>query len=229
MSGTLRLQTEFENRYLYPSKVGAGILYKKGYILTNAHVVSDSFEVPSGSTRVKHWVVGKVVANFYGGVQCDAEVLSVNVGKDVALLKIPESVIKPSNIPCVFSKDVPGRGDKVFVVGHPHGVPFNVKYGHVSNPSRPLSDIRAFVQNGFPHSFEYMDPDMTFLEIDVTAAKGSSGGPISTAEGSVFGVLHAGIEGTACYGIPVAIIKRAVRRMLNRSRSPGYDVFCHLN
>ncbi|XP_058212162.1 uncharacterized protein LOC131324273 isoform X2 [Rhododendron vialii] len=230
MSGTLRLQTEFEYSDLFPSKVGTGILYdKEGHILTNAHVVSDSFDFKflSPGTLAKHWVAGKVVANFKGGEQCDAEVLSVDVGNDVALLKIPESVIKPSNIPCDFSEEVPGMGDNFFVVGHPHVVPFYVKYGHVSDPSRPPSDIHANILNGFPHSLEHMDPAMKFLELDVMAGPGFSGGPLSTVEGLVFGVLHAGIQGTACYGIPFAIIQSALGRMFKRS--PGDHVFCHFN
>ncbi|KAG5554677.1 hypothetical protein RHGRI_012287 [Rhododendron griersonianum] len=228
MSGTLRLQTEFEYSHLFPSKMGAGILYnKEGHILTNAHVVSHSFEVPSPGTlaMAKHWVAGKVVANFKDGEQYDAEVLYVDVGNDVALLKIPESVIMPSNIPCVFSKDVPGRGDNFFVVGHPHDViPFNVKYGRVSDPSRPPSDIHA---NFLNHSYEHMDPAMKFLELDVMGARGFSGGPLSTVEGLVFGVFHAGMPEIGWYGIPFAIIESALGRMFKRS--PGDPVFCHLN
>ncbi|KAI8561294.1 hypothetical protein RHMOL_Rhmol04G0327600 [Rhododendron molle] len=213
---------------------GAGILLnKKGYVLTNAHVVSRDFdfEVPREGRMAlaPRWLAGKVLANFYGGVQCDAEVLSVDVGNDLALLKIPESVIKPYNIPCEFSKGVRDGAD-FFVVGHPHGPPFIVKFGFVSNRSRPLSDIPWDILNGgFPHSLEHMDLAMKFLELQVEAGPGFSGGPLSTVDGLMFGVLHAGIEGTACYGIPVAIIKSAVRRMFNRSRIPGYDVFCHLN
>ncbi|KAF7146610.1 hypothetical protein RHSIM_Rhsim04G0200500 [Rhododendron simsii] len=221
-SGTLRLQSKFEFSSVCPGKVGAGILYdKEGHILTNAHLVC----IRGEGTLAQQWYAGKVVANFKGGEQCDAEVLFVDVGNDVALLKIPESVIKPYNVPCDFSEDLPGMGDNFFLVGHPHGlVPFNVKYGRVSDPSRPPSDIPENILNGyFPHSLEHMDPAMKFLELDVMAAHGFSGGPLSTVEGLVFGVFHAGIQGAACYGIPFAIIQSALNQ-----RSPGDPVFRHL-
>ncbi|KAG5554695.1 hypothetical protein RHGRI_012298 [Rhododendron griersonianum] len=208
ISGTLRLQTEFVHYDLFlTSKGGAGILLdKKGHILTNAHIVSSpfNFKVQGGTLALRWLPASRVLANFEGREQYDATILSVDVGNDLALLRVDESVIKPSNIPCEFSKDIPGRGEDFFVVGHPHDLtPFNVKKGHLSNPSRR-----------FPHSLNYMDPAVEFLELDVMAAPGFSGGPLSTAEGLVFGVLHAGIQEIATsYGIPVANIESFLGRM----------------
>lgn len=67
------------------------------------------------------------VGEFWLGKACDADVLSVDIENDLALVKLSKDVIRTSNILCVFVKDPPDFGDLVFMVGHPNITSFPVK------------------------------------------------------------------------------------------------------
>ncbi|XP_058211821.1 putative protease Do-like 14 [Rhododendron vialii] len=187
--------------------VGTGFLLDRdGYILTCAHVLSILQEFKVGDKNVERWLPGQVRTNFRGEDAYVVDVKSIDIGNDVALLKLPPGVIKQSHLPCVLTKVPPDMGEYIFLVGHPASLPFPLRFGHVINPRRSLYDFSPGHLARFPQHDEYMDPDMKFLELDMRSAPGFSGGPLATMEGA-----------KAAYGILSSMITKVLEKMHKRS------------
>jgi hypothetical protein len=104
--------------------IGAGfIVSPDGYVITNAHVVSNS---------------NNLSAKLYNGNLYPAEVIHIDNHLDLALLKIP--VI---NLPTLRFSDTESlkAGEAVIAIGAPLGLEYSISYGIVSSVSRMLDGI----------------------------------------------------------------------------------------
>ncbi|MDQ2710817.1 MAG: trypsin-like peptidase domain-containing protein [Acidobacteriota bacterium] len=135
------------------------IVDKKGYIITNHHVVKDA-------DRIKVRIPGE--NGDYRG-----RVIGYDQETDVAVLKIePRQALLPVNIGNSDSVQV---GDWVIAIGSPFGLQATVTAGIVSaqRTSRDLPGATQF-QN--------------FLQTDAAINPGNSGGPLLNTRGEVIGV-----------------------------------------
>jgi len=111
--------------------VGQGtgfIISKKGYIVTNAHVLS------GGRT---------INAIDYEQNSISAEFIGYDINLDIALLKIPE---RDYRLKLTDSDDIQ-IGEKVIAIGNPLGLQFSVSQGIVSAIHRPgPNGIEAYIQ-----------------------------------------------------------------------------------
>jgi putative serine protease PepD len=149
--------------------LGSGfVISKSGYILTNAHVVSDS-----GQT------VRTVSVTFKGGSGATQRVTGTVVGanntSDVALIKVdPAKVANLDPIPIGNSGAV-AVGESVVAIGNPLGYDFTLTSGIVSATGRDLqSPNGATIHNG--------------IQTDAAINEGNSGGPLIDASGHVIGI-----------------------------------------
>jgi serine protease Do len=150
---------------------GAGfIITEDGYVLTAAHVVSG---------------LKTVSVHLHGGLVLDADVVRVDDGADVALVKLPGNSHKALEL----ATDDPAVGIDVYAIGNPKGeeLGWSVAKGIVSS-KREIEGHK-------------------FIQTDASVNPGNSGGPLIGKDGRVFGVVSRkvvlpGFEGLA-FAVPV--------------------------
>jgi serine protease Do len=143
-----------------PSKgVGSGfIVSSDGYVLTNAHVVSDATEVVVTLTDRREFT---------------AKVVGIDKASDVALIKIAAT-----GLPTVRFGD-PSKlrpGQWAIAIGSPFGFENSVTAGVISAIGRPLNDGS--------NTTSYV----TFIQTDAAVNPGNSGGPLFNIDGEVVGI-----------------------------------------
>ncbi len=160
------------------STTGSGVIVSEdGYAVTAAHVVSGLGEVP---------------VSLHSGLQLTAQVVSVDVPQDVALIRLPGR--RHACLP-VAGEAAPPVGTEIYAIGAPAGEAFAY-----SVTKGIISGYRGW--SGF-----------SYLQTDASLNPGNSGGPILTHDGRVVGVVSwkvtaPGFEGLA-FGVPInALSKR---------------------
>jgi len=143
-----------------PSKgVGSGfIVSPDGYVLTNAHVVSDASEVTVTLTDRREFT---------------AKVVGIDKPSDVALIKIAAT-----GLPTVRFGD-PSKlrpGQWAIAIGSPFGFENSVTAGVISAIGRPLIDGSSATNY------------VTFIQTDAAVNPGNSGGPLFNIDGEVIGI-----------------------------------------
>lgn len=138
---------------------GSGfVVTSDGKIITNEHVVDGAQTV-----TVKLGVNGKAQT---------AQVLAADASKDLALLKINQSNLKPLSFADSSKVEV---GDEVFAIGNPYGLDHTLTSGIVSALDR---DIDA------PDGTPIKD----VVQTDAALNPGNSGGALIDSSGQVIGV-----------------------------------------
>jgi S1-C subfamily serine protease len=152
--------------------LGSGfVVSSDGYILTNAHVVSDNGQQAS-SVAV---VFKKATDSNSDTTQVKATVVGIDETSDVALLKVdPKQAPTIDPLPLGDSSKVQ-VGESVVAIGNPLGYDFSVTSGIVSATNRNLqSPNNAVIPNG--------------IQTDAAINSGNSGGPLIDSAGQVIGI-----------------------------------------
>lgn len=147
-----------------PAGVGSGFSVRENIILTNAHVVGDDTTV---------------TITMYDGTLVKGTVIKTNTKKDLALVKIDNS-IAPLNI----STDRITTGQEVYAIGAPKDMPYTMTKGIISTPDRKLGEN-------------------TYIQIDASVNPGNSGGPLVDDNGNVIGIIT--LKASDAEGIGFAI------------------------
>lgn len=165
-------------------KIGSGfVLSKKGYIITNKHVVMDdnlTYSVVVGSD--KKYPVNKIHRD---------------PKRDLAILETDFNTGSPLSI---GDADRLRLGDRVIAIGTPFGeLPNTVTTGVVSGLGRDLSDT-------LPPGYE------NIIQTDAAINPGNSGGPLLNARGEVIGINTAIAPGGENLGfaIPATALKQFI-------------------
>ncbi|HUX12942.1 MAG TPA: trypsin-like peptidase domain-containing protein [Spirochaetia bacterium] len=142
--------------------VGTGVVVTDtGTILTNYHVVA-------GAPRL--------VVTFADGTEADADVVSVDAEKDLAVVQpriIPDD-LKPATLRSPAGLN---PGDRVFAVGFPFGIGPSLSAGVISGLGRTYlsADGKHHLGN--------------LIQFDAAVNPGNSGGPLVTEAGEVVGLV----------------------------------------
>jgi serine protease Do len=175
--------------------MGSGVVIDAGgYIVTNAHVISNARRVevvlpgraPESGTRSLSTEKGRTV---------DATIVGIARGIDLALLKVDASDLTP--IP-IADYDALRQGDLVFAFGSPEGLRNSVTMGIVSAVARQP------------------DPDnpLVYVQTDAPINHGNSGGPLVNVMGELVGINtfivseSGGSQGLG-FAIPSALVQTA--------------------
>jgi len=141
--------------------LGSGVIISEdGLIMTAAHVVE---------------VADIVAVVFKNGQKAPAKVLGLVKMSDVAMIKldkVPQELV-PAKL---GDSDAVNVGDRVFVVGAPHGLEQSLSVGYISG-RRKLGDMS-----------EQLIP-IEFLQTDAAINQGNSGGPMFNMDGEVIGIV----------------------------------------
>jgi serine protease Do len=150
--------------------MGSGVVIASGgYIITNAHVVSNARHVSvvlPGATGEAGGVHSLVNGR---GRTVDAQIVGVAREVDLALLKVDDERLPA--LP-VADYDALRQGELVFAFGSPEGLRNSVTMGIVSAVARQP------------------DPDnpLVYVQTDAPINHGSSGGPLVNASGELVGI-----------------------------------------
>ena len=156
--------------------MGTGVIIdRRGYIVTNYHVVDD---------------VALIEVTLSDGTTAIAKLINYDPETDLALIKIPTKRDLP--VISVGKSDSLMRGESVIAIGNPFGYQNSVTVGIISALHR---DIPV---NG---SQQYNDLIQTNADIN----PGNSGGPLLNIEGEVIGInvaVRVGAQGIG-FAIPI--------------------------
>ena len=148
--------------------LGTGfVVDKQGYILTNAHVVDESGQRARSVT---------VVFNKGGSEtqRVAGQLVGVDVGSDVAVIKVDPSKVTLNPLPLGNSDNVV-VGESVVAIGNPLGYDFSITSGIVSATGRSLQAPNGqTIPNG--------------IQTDAAINQGNSGGPLIDTSGKVIGI-----------------------------------------
>jgi S1-C subfamily serine protease len=149
--------------------LGSGfVVSRSGYILTNAHVVSDS-----GQT-VKHV---QVIFKGEGTTtrQVSGTVIGCDATSDVALIKVDPAKVGHLDVLALGDSSAVVPGEPVVAIGNPQGYAFSISQGIVSATDRNLQSPNGSVIAGG-------------IQTDAAINEGNSGGPLIDTAGHVIGI-----------------------------------------
>ena len=142
-----------------PFNSGSGfVISADGYVITNAHVVSNVFDG------------GIIHIIFKNGERYEVDLVNYDEDSDIALLKIKENQIQ---FPFLVWGSTPEIGEKTIAIGSPMNLSFSATFGRVSALERFIPSAPAFV---------------SFIQTDAAVNPGNSGGPLFNEQGEVIGI-----------------------------------------
>ena len=170
--------------------VGSGVIFdKKGYIVTNNHVVGNNRQVNVALSD------GQVVTG---------KVIGTDSVTDLAVVKIPGSDKLP--VAEFGNSDYLQPGETAVAIGNPLGLEFRgtVTVGVISALNRTLDDVEQQIK---------------LIQTDAAINPGNSGGALCTADGKVIGInsakiAKAGVEGMG-FAIPINQVKVIVSQLIS--------------
>jgi S1-C subfamily serine protease len=156
--------------------IGTGFLFdRRGYILTNEHVIHGASQVRVHVAGRKQPLIAKVVSTHYD--------------HDLAVIKVtPDHSMTP--LALGHSQDV-RVGEWVLAIGNPLGLDNSVTVGIISAKERPM----RIGDRDYPH----------LLQTDAAINRGNSGGPLLSAKGEVIGINTAVSQSSHGIGFAIAI------------------------
>ncbi len=174
---SLALPTDFPALLDGVVTIKPGAGFGAGFIITEDGYVLTAAHVVSGLKTVS--------VRLHNGLVLDADVVRVDEGADAALIKLPGTSHKPLEL----ASDEPAVGIDVYAVGNP-----------------ALEELSSSVTKGVI-SGEREIAGHKFIQTDVSANPGNSGGPLIGKDGRVLGIISwkvaaPGFEGLA-FAVPV--------------------------
>ena len=165
------------------------IIHDEGFIVTNAHVLADSFGGLAPNIRIITYQQQIINADFVG----------YNSTFDIALLKIEGSRYKPLNLEDSETVQI---GEKVVAIGNPLGLQFSASQGIVSAVHREgLNGVNSYIQT------------------DAALNPGNSGGPLINKKGLVIGINNFKVGSAESLGFALEsnFIKESVNEISSKA------------
>jgi len=194
--GSLASSIAFDDpsiRFIEEESLGSGIIVdRRGFIVTNAHVVSKAYNI-------------KVVIFGFERKAYAAEIVWKDLLNDITILKIHPEEPLPTAI--LGDSDMIKVADRVLAIGSPFGLEQTVTAGIISDNSRNL------VIEG--QTYEDM------IQTDAAINRGNSGGALVNIKGEVIGINTAiyaptGVFTGVGFAIPINRVKPIVKETLTR-------------
>jgi len=176
---------------------GSGfVIDKKGYILTNNHVVAGNAEL---------------TVTISDSREFSAEVVGADPKTDVAVIKLKglKEDLPESEVAVLGNSDEIQVGDYAVAIGNPFGLERTVTQGIISYKGRTGLDI----QGGGPM---YQD----FIQTDASINFGNSGGPLVNLRGEVIGIntaINSAGQGIG-FAIPINMARKVADQLVDKGK-----------
>ncbi len=187
------LERDFFFNVIPKKGVGSGaIIDKRGYIVTNHHVIEDA---------------SKLEVTLANGKKYNATLIGSDPDTDVAVLKIDAPPSELVVIP-MGSSDNLKVGQKVLAIGNPFGLGQTLTTGVISSLGRALrSPTGALVED--------------VIQTDASINPGNSGGPLIDSSGRMIGINTAIFSPTGAsvgigFAIPINTVKLVVKEIIKK-------------
>ncbi|MBE6588185.1 MAG: trypsin-like serine protease [Ruminococcaceae bacterium] len=201
-ASVVEITTEFnKTQYGYYQYVqeGAGsgvIISRDGYIITNAHVITDS---ESGK------LADSINIRLNSGEEYEAKIIGSDTESDIALIKVDGKGLSAAR---VGNSDSIKVGEQVIAVGNPLGeLGGTVTSGIVSATNREIN-----VENN----------KMTLIQIDAAINPGNSGGGLFNTKGELIGIVNAKTTDVTVEGLGFAIPVNEAVNVAEELEKHGY-------
>jgi len=159
-----------------------------GFLYNTSNTIVTNYHVVTNETDIE--------IEFFDRTRTQATVIGSDAYADVAVLSVPTAPAEAT--PLNFGNQS-SIGQQVVAIGNPLGLTDSLSVGYISQVNR-LLDIEPII--------------VPILQLDLTIAPGSSGGPLLDMSGNVVGITNAGTDVGFNFAVPVNIAKRVVSSIL---------------
>lgn len=183
--------------------LGSGVIVdKRGYILTNNHVVKDAVSI---------------IVKLSNGLSSEAEVIGTDTKTDLAILKVnQEKLLENLPVMSLGNSDLLRVGDVVLAIGNPFGFDNTVTQGIVSG----LGSVSARSNEQQTYFGGWLD---NLIQTDAAINPGNSGGALVNVYGELIGINIAiisrsgGSQGIG-FAIPINLAKDVMKQLIKTGR-----------
>jgi serine protease Do len=182
---------------------GSGVVVAAdGYIVTNAHVVSNARKVRVRLAEAASGELGGAMAP--SGKMLEASVVGLDRDTDLAVIRVDRDDLVPLPL---GDSDGLHQGQLVMAFGNPLGLENSVSMGVVSSVARQIKP----------------EDTMIYIQTDAPINPGNSGGPLVDADGHVMG-LNTFIlsQSGGSEGLGFAIPSNIIRNVYHQIRQEGH-------
>jgi len=171
----------------YKSLASGLIVDKKGFILTNEHVVDDA---------------KSITVTLPSKIEYPAEIIGLDKQTDLALIQVKTE--EELSVAKLGNSDGVEVGEWVIAVGNPYGFDRTVSFGIISGKGRVL-----------PHLSMESQLINDFIQTDAAIDPGSSGGPLVNLRGEVIGINSIGLGRGQGFTIPINTANEVKNKLLS--------------
>jgi serine protease Do len=159
-----------------------------GFLYNTSNMIVTNYHVVTDETDIE--------IEFSDRTRTQATVIGSDAYSDVAVLSVPTA---PSEVTPLNFGNQSSIGQQVVAIGNPLGLTESLSVGYISQINR-LLDLEPII--------------VPVLQLDLTIAAGSSGGPLLDMSGKVVGITNAGTDVGFNFAVPVNIVKRVVSSII---------------
>jgi serine protease Do len=159
-----------------------------GFLYNTSNMILTNYHVVADETDIE--------IEFFDRTRTQATVIGSDAYSDVAVLSVPTAPAEAT--PLNFGNQS-SIGQQVVAIGNPLGLTESLSVGYISQVNR-LLDLEPII--------------VPVLQLDLTIAPGSSGGPLLDMSGNVVGITNAGTDVGFNFAVPVNIVKRVVSSII---------------
>ncbi len=170
----------------YKTLASGLIVDKRGFVLTNEHVVDDA---------------QSITVTLPSKIEYPAEIVGVDKQTDLALIKIATQ--EDLAVTKLGDSEKVEVGEWVIAVGNPYGFDRTVSFGIVSGKGRVLPNL--------PGENQLIND---FIQTDAAIDPGSSGGPLVNLRGEVIGINSIGFGRGQGFTIPINTANQVKEKLL---------------
>jgi len=161
-----------------------------GFLYGEANLILTNWHVVEDGTEIE--------VQFYDGSRKEASLMGSDPYSDVAVITVPST---PSDAKPLHLGDSSELyiGQQVVAIGNPLGFTGSLSSGYISQVNKEI-DLEPIV--------------VPVIQLDITIAPGSSGGPLLDLSGNVVGITNAGTAYGFNFAVPSNIVERVASSLV---------------
>jgi len=178
-------EASFKSVVVIRTPVGQG----SGFLFDTSNIIVTNYHVVEDETDIE--------IEFFDRTRTQATVIGSDAYSDITVLAVSSAPLESQ--PMSLSDQPIGIGQQVVAIGNPLGLTESLSVGYISQVNRNL-DLYPII--------------VPVLQLDLTIAPGSSGGPLLDLHGNVVGITNAGTEVGFNFAVPLEILKRVIPALI---------------